>query len=1557
MRLLRVFGNGLAAKAAAVVIAMGAALAPWQGAFAQMGPPGQVSRAVAVPAKSNATQATAATTTNVSGVWHGNLESPSDSVSDAWAEEVTLTQDASGNVSGTRLTVPGGSGQKWFKTSLTGSVSGNTLTLNDQAILEQGDPSSSPCLINLTMTVSADGSTYTGPWTSSTCRGGSMTISHYGGQNAAGLGSGAPCDGGIGNAKNGPGSGGGASGNADGSSCAEKLGAAHVGDPIDASTGNFFLQEDDYDGGEYLTFRRFYNSSHAMTPAHMGFQWRHSFDRSLILNSAPATSVSALRPDGKQETFSQVGTAWTGTTPGDRFSVIKDTSGTVTGYILFVGGVRQTETYDARGTLVSVTGQDGQGITLAYTTSSTPTVSGVLLTSVTDSKGRAITFGYDSHYRLSSVNFPDGTSASYDYNDSYARMYVAYTSQNVTYYDYNEDGSVGDGAPDNLITGIQDFIGNYESVTYDGQGRATSSSFAGNVGTTKVTYHDGAAPSITYPLGNTVTLGVSTVAGVGRVTALDKPCGPDCGQHWKSRTYDSLGFPASMTDFRGNTTQTTYDANGLLTRTSEAVGTDAQRNTSTTWNTTLRLPLTRAVSNAKGNVVTKSAWAYNARGQVTAECMIDPSVTVNYTCGSQAHAPKGIRQTLYTWCDAVNATTCPLVGLPLTVDGPRTDITDVRRFAYYTSTDESGCTVYGGPCHKRGDVSTITDEAGHVTTFLTYNGGGRPTRIKDPNGVITDLAYNAGGQLTSRIVRANADGTASSGDATTTLSYNYRRLLYKIVDADGVTLNLQYDLANRLTLVSRSDNSYIRYTLDAAGNAIKEETFDPSDTLRRSLSRTFNALGQLVSVTDGLGHVVFDATAVGSYDLDGNLITAKNARGTQSKSTFDGLNRLISAVSDFNGTSTATANTQMVTAFDALDNISGIGDPGGLNTLYDRNGLGDLLGISSPDTGASTFTVDAAGDYLTRTDAKGVVTTYTADALGRTTSASYADTSLNVAYHYDEANTVTGCTASAPIGRLTRVVEAGVTTSFCYDIRGNVTDKRQTQGTTTDAIHYVYSLADRLQSETRPGGAVVAYTLDNAGQVTKVTYTAPSGSTQTVASSISWLPFGPVQQYTLGNNQSVVRTYDANYRVTDIVAPALALHFVLDVAGNITGVSESGGGTASYVYDALNRLTTVKDGAGKVIEAYTYNQTGDRLSKTAPGAYTGAYRYKAGTHWLTDMGTATRTYDANGSTTGNISAGTTTTYGYNGRGRMTSVQVGGATVGTYLYNAFEERVAKTAGAPTTRFVYDNSSRLVSEASGTARRDYVSVAGIPMAVADGAGLSFVTADGLGSPRAVTSSSGAVLWTWPYALNPFGENRATSNSGYVLNLRLPGQYADGEAGLKYNINRSFDAATGRYLQSDPLGLGAGPSTYLYGDGNPLFEADLLGLATATFNKTDHTVTVRDRAGHVVLVEPAGNNAQSGSRGAWADGTYTYAYSTRHPDDAPNSPYGSNGNAVFNVPGCTGCGLHSGRATSTDRAGRTGVNFATNGCIRTTDAATSAIRALERSGDPLTTLTVEH
>jgi RHS repeat-associated protein len=62
--------------------------------------------------------------------------------------------------------------------------------------------------------------------------------------------------------------------------------------------------------------------------------------------------------------------------------------------------------------------------------------------------------------------------------------------------------------------------------------------------------------------------------------------------------------------------------------------------------------------------------------------------------------------------------------------------------------------------------------------------------------------------------------------------------------------------------------------------------------------------------------------------------------------------------------------------------------------------------------------------------------------------------------------------------------------------------------------------------------------------------------------------------------------------------------------------------------------------------------------------------------------------------------------------------------------------------------------------------------------------------------------------------------------ALDQGFPGQYYDAETGHNYNNFRDYDPATGRYIESDPIGLGGGLNTYSYVDGNPLSGIDPAG-----------------------------------------------------------------------------------------------------------------------------------
>ena len=64
-------------------------------------------------------------------------------------------------------------------------------------------------------------------------------------------------------------------------------------------------------------------------------------------------------------------------------------------------------------------------------------------------------------------------------------------------------------------------------------------------------------------------------------------------------------------------------------------------------------------------------------------------------------------------------------------------------------------------------------------------------------------------------------------------------------------------------------------------------------------------------------------------------------------------------------------------------------------------------------------------------------------------------------------------------------------------------------------------------------------------------------------------------------------------------------------------------------------------------------------------------------------------------------------------------------------------------------------------------------------------------------------------------------------FGLNLRYPGQYFDAESGLHYNYFRDYEAGTGRYVESDPIGLKGGLSTFNYAANEPFNYSDPFGL----------------------------------------------------------------------------------------------------------------------------------
>jgi RHS repeat-associated protein len=429
----------------------------------------------------------------------------------------------------------------------------------------------------------------------------------------------------------------------------------------------------------------------------------------------------------------------------------------------------------------------------------------------------------------------------------------------------------------------------------------------------------------------------------------------------------------------------------------------------------------------------------------------------------------------------------------------------------------------------------------------------------------------------------------------------------------------------------------------------------------------------------------------------------------------------------------------------------------------------------------------------------------------------------------------------ACIGRLTRITDASGSTTYCYDRRGNVTQKKQSSGALTTV--YTYTVADRLATMTYPSGAIVTYGRDVFGRVQTIDWKASVGATAiSLINNATYYPFGPLNGLTFGNGRTLTKSYDQDYaidQITSSVAGGLTLDFGVDVMGNITkasGTINPATPDRSYAYDPLYRLTSAQTGAASPLEAYTYNKTGDRLSAALNGGAAQAYTYAATTHHLASVGGTARTYDLNGNTKTGIGSGLTLAYDV--RNRLSS-GTKGTTIFTYTYNGRGERISKGVtiggfGSGPTQYVYNEGGQLLGGYGGATaeQAEYVYLDSTLIAIVKAGVPYYVETDHLGTPRQIIDkTSNAAVWKWDSLGNTFGTtlpNQSPSGgAAFVMNLRFPGQYYDAESGLNYNYFRDYEPNTGRYVESDLIGLKGGLSTYAYVRANPLVMTDPAGL----------------------------------------------------------------------------------------------------------------------------------
>ncbi len=1022
------------------------------------------------------------------------------------------------------------------------------------------------------------------------------------------------------------------------------------------------------------------------------------------------------------------------------------------------------------------------------------------------SGGKSVPFIRDSFGRITQITDPSGTTLVYNYDSAGDLVSYRDRGNNQTTYTYNSShGLLTITDP----TGKQPLRNEYDDTgrlvrQIDAFGKVVNYGHDLNTRQEVVTDRDGKTVVYEYNARGQVVR-ITSAAGV------------------ITRTYNSRDNLLSETDAEGRTTTFTYDDQD--NRLTEA---DALGNTTRYSYDPKGQPLT--ITNAKGGVTT---YTYDAKGNVTSTK--DPlGNTITSTYNTR--------------------------GLPLT---DTDQLGNIITYEYDTAGNQTkridplgNATTMTYDANNNKLSETLTRVVNGVTQSLTttyqYDHSGRITRVTFPDGTATEAVYNSLGKLSSTTDQRSRrteyvyddmgrlTRTTFPDNTTELQSFDGEGRRITFVDRAGRTTRTEYDNAGRPVKIIFPDGSNTTKTYDGAGRVTAM-----TDQLGHTTRTEYNAAGNPTKVTDALGNIT-----TYTYDANGNRLTMLDARGQTTTYEYDAANRLTK-------TTFPNGSTQL-TAYNAAGFPTSKTDQASKTTLFEYDKRGKLTKVTDALNGVTRFTYDETGKQLTQTDANNHTTSYEYDRMGRRTKRTLP-LGMSESFTYDTQGMLTS-----------RIDFRGKTTTFEYDVMNRLskrtpdpslgetavtytytaTDKRASMTDASGTTNYTYDLLDRLLTKQTPQGTLT-YTYNAVGNVSTVRSSNSEGvsvnyqydelnrlssvTDNRLASGVSsytYDPNGNLKTVLYANGVQSTYTYDNLNRLTNLAAAGsstiASYAYTLGAAGNRTSVTELNGRVVNYTHDALYRLTAENvsnDPATNGAASYSYDAVGNRLSRTStiPGLASTTATYNVNDQLTSDV------YDANGNTTGSGGIG----YNYDSENRLTSLSDGSS---SFIYDGDGNRVAKTAGGVTTRYLVDTNNatghaQVVEElVGGTVRRQYTyghDLVSQRQLISGQRQVSFYGYDGHGSVRYLSDSTGVITDTYTY--DAFGVLLA--RTGSTPNEYLyAGEQFDPNIGFYYLRARYMNPSTGRFQSMDEFeGLKFDPLTlhkYTYANANPVDLVDPSG-----------------------------------------------------------------------------------------------------------------------------------
>jgi len=1200
------------------------------------------------------------------------------------------------------------------------------------------------------------------------------------------------------------------------------------GNPILMRTGNKKEPVVDFVGkGSFpLAIKRVY-SQQWPGRSMFGSKWISTFGRKLLIRSA---GITASRPSGGRIAFTEDADTglWSDYKADSLFNLAKVGTNwqltTESGYI---------ELYNSAGKIIKRTNPTGISHSYQYALNSMK---------ITHSSGRTLSFTLVSGKVTKIVDSADNEYI-YSYNNSQDSMLSAATTPGIpsqtTQYFY-KDGY--------KLQYIHRNNKRYATFAYSGD-KAISSEHVNGAEKYSFNYSGENTTVVTNPLGHQTIYRYSDIqVGTGTdeaalpinaqlLTSVERGAHTDCPAATQSTTYDGRGYKKTSTDWKNNLTEFTYDENGQLLKEVIAKGTTLETTKTYEWiagENKLAMTLNNDLQTNR---------EYDANGRIKGITHKNLS----------AHGLTGeIRKSSFNYLLHSNG-----IVRQTKIDGPRTDVSDITTMNY----------------DVQGNVIEVINADNSKSTFGGYDALGNVGYRTNANGLVTRFTYDGA----SRVKTQTLEDIFSS--QTTTYQYNGIGKLSKTTYSDGNYIRYQYDDAHRL--INTLDRNHNRIELSYNKNSdvvwkgiITDEgsVGGPSNcdwgqicgpvldlfTVHFDSSTTYDVMGRVKSKRGNFGQITtYD------YDNNSNVKSVTNALGVSTNFYYNELNLLNNTVNADDG--------NLAYGYDSRGRVSSITDPRNLVTRYYYDGFGDLVKVVSPDTGTVAFEYNKAGQVTDKTVNDYTSSSYVYDEMGRLTSANEGGQLTSNDFNTEYINlsmvrllSTTGISGSSFKVPVTTTTNSAGKTKLYYNLVGNVIIKKSTLNGKLYTTYYDYNSLNQLVLITYPSGHKVKYNYDNNSQIVDVLYSSGGSTFSNVVSNAKYIPFGPLTSFSYGNNVTRKIDYDIDFRVKKIYSSSIQnLGYTYDSRNNITKITngEDTRLTQNFTYDAMSRLLSESSSSGGT-KKYSYDKVGNRKSYQLNNFSKQIYQYPTNSNKLSAVtnGVGSITYNTNGNTTNKDGA----ILGYDKKQRLISHTLGGLT-STYSYNSQGQRTIKNQeiyeykmiwpnpqrylARTTTHYLYAENGQLLAEhnAAGTALKEYIYFNGQVVAVIQNNARYYVHNDHLSRAERITDQNKTTVWqTKNYA---FDRTVATNSFG-GYNLGFPGQYWDQEKGSYYNMFRDYDPETGRYLQSDPIGLAGGMNTYAYVGGNPLSYVDPYGLAKCSCGDVKGKPSDKHMDGHSAI-----------------------------------------------------------------------------------------------------------